>query len=84
MILTAFTLFHVAISLAGIGFGIGVLYGLLTNQRFERSTWWFLATTVATSVTGFLFPFHGFQPSYAVGLLSLIVLGLAIAARLPV
>jgi hypothetical protein len=81
MILSVFTLFHVIISLIGIGYGIGVLYGLLTNQRFDRWTQVFLTTTVATSVTGFLFPFHGFQPSYGVGILSLIVLALAIAAR---
>jgi hypothetical protein len=36
---------------------------------------------VLTSATGFLFPFHGFKPSYVVGVLSLIVLALAIYAR---
>jgi hypothetical protein len=41
----------------------------------------FLATTVATSVTGFLFPFHGFTPGIGVCVVSCIVLALAILAR---
>jgi hypothetical protein len=81
MLLTAFTLFHVALSLVGIGSGFVVLYGLLSSKW---SNWWntlFLTTTVATSVTGFFFPFHRLLPSHAVGILSLIVLGIAVVAR---
>jgi hypothetical protein len=37
----------------------------------------FLATTAATSVTDFFFPFHGFTPTLALGLMSLVVLPLA-------
>jgi hypothetical protein len=81
MILNAFTLFHVILSLVGIGSGIVVVYGLLTSNRFDRSTAIFLTTTAATSVTGFLFPVHQFMPSHAVGILSLIVLTLASLAR---
>jgi hypothetical protein len=36
---------------------------------------------VATSVTGFFFPFHHFTPAYAVGIISLLLLALAIYAR---
>lgn len=36
---------------------------------------------MATSLTGFIFPFHGFKPSYAVGALSMVALALAIVAR---
>ena len=36
MILSAFTLFHVLLSLAGIGSGFVVLYGLLHSQRLDR------------------------------------------------
>lgn len=79
--LTTFTLFHVVLSLVGIAAGFVVLFGLLTSKRFDRWTALFLTTTVATSVTGFLFPFHHFLPSYAIGILSLIVLALAIIAR---
>ncbi len=81
MFLTAFTLFHVALSLAGIGSGFVVLYGLLTSKWSGRWNTIFLTTTAATSVTGFFFPFQRFLPSHAVGILSLIVLGIAIIAR---
>jgi len=37
-------------------------------------------TTVLTSVTGFLFPFHKFLPSHAVGIVSLLVLAVTIPA----
>ena len=81
MILGAFTLFHVLLSLVGIGAGLVVFYGLLTSNRFDGWTKLFLNTTVATSVTGFLFPVHRFLPSHAVGILSLIALAIAILAR---
>ncbi len=81
MILSAFTLFHVALSLIGILTGLVVLFGLLTAQRFDRWTAVFLASTVITVLTGFLFPFHGFKPSYVVGALSVVLLALAIGAR---
>jgi hypothetical protein len=79
--LAAFTLFHVVLSLVGIGSGFVVVYGLLTSKRFDGWTALFLATTVATSVTGFLFPVHHFLPSHGVGIVSLIVLTFAILAR---
>jgi hypothetical protein len=37
-------------------------------------------TTVLTSLTGFLFPFHKFLPSHAVGIVSLLVLAVTIPA----
>jgi hypothetical protein len=81
--LKIFTLVHVLISLAGIFSGFVVLFGLLTAKRFKQWTAFFLAATVLTSVTGFLFPVHQFMPSHAVGILSLMVLALAIYARYP-
>jgi hypothetical protein len=78
---SAFTLLHVLISLVGIGSGLVVMYGFLNSKRLDRWTAVFLATTVATSVTGFLFPFHQLLPSHEVGILSLIVLTIAITAR---
>ena len=79
--LEAFTVFHVALSLVGILAGFVVMYGLLTSQRLEGWTATFLITTVATSVTGFMFPVHHFMPSHAVGIISLLALGIAIFAR---
>ncbi len=81
MLLNAFTLFHVLLSLVGIGSGFVVGYGLLESKRLDGWTSIFLTTTVATSVTGFLFPFHGITPGIVVGILSLVVLAVAIAAR---
>jgi hypothetical protein len=81
MILQTFTLAHVLISLVGIFTGFVVVYGLINARELEGWTSWFLWTTVLTSVTGFMFPFHGFQPSYVVGAVSLVILAAAILAR---
>jgi hypothetical protein len=81
MILTAFTLVHVAISLVAIFSGFVVLSGLFTAKRLDGWTLIFLTFTAATSVTGFLFPFHGFKPSYVFGIISLLVLALSFFAR---
>lgn len=79
--LALFTLFHVAISLVAILAGLVVLFhGMLTARRLPGWTAVFLWTTVATSVTGFLFPFEKFLPSHAFGILSLAVLAVAIPA----
>ncbi len=79
--LRLYTLIHVVVSLVGIGSGFVVLFGLIAASRLDGWTAVFLATTVATSVTGFFFPFEGFKPSYVVGILSMIVLGAAVLAR---
>jgi hypothetical protein len=76
-----FTLVHGVISLVGIGSGLIVLFGLLTGKRLNGWTALFLATTVATSVTGFGFPFDHLLPSHKVGIISLVVLAVAILAR---
>jgi hypothetical protein len=81
MSLSTFTLLHVIISLAGIGSGFIVLFGLLNGKRLDGWTKIFLTTTVLTNVTGFLFPFEGLKPSYIVGGISLVVLAIAIWAR---
>jgi hypothetical protein len=81
MSLATYTLVHVLISLAGIGSGLVVLFGLIAGKRLDGWTAVFLATTVATSVTGFGFPFEHLLPSHIVGFISLVVLAIAIAAR---
>jgi hypothetical protein len=81
MSLSAFTIFHVILSLVGIGSGLVVLYGMLKAKRLNNWTALFLATTAATSVTGFGFPFHQLLPSHKIGILSLVVLAIAIVAR---
>ena len=81
MSLATYTLIHVLISLAGIGTGLVVIFGLIAGRRLEGWTATFLGTTVATSVTGFGFPFEHVLPSHVVGVISLVVLNVAIAAR---
>ena len=81
MILHIYTIIHVIISLVGIFTGLVVLFGMLGDKRLEGWTKWFLITTIATSVTGFFFPFHGFTPAIALGIISMIVLTVAIFAR---
>jgi hypothetical protein len=71
---------HVALSLIGILTGLVALYGLMTGRFLAGWMAAFLATTVLTSVTGFPIPPFGFDPPRAVGVLSLALLGLAIAA----
>ena len=76
-----YTSLHVLISLVGIGSGLVVMSGFLTGKRLDGLTAIFLSSTVLTSVTGFGFPFDHLLPSHKVGIISLIVLAVAIAAR---
>ena len=79
--ITTFTLIHVVLSLVGIFAGLVVAGGLVAGKRLDGWTGLFLVTTVATSVTGFGFPFEHFLPSHAVAILSLVVLPIVIVAR---
>jgi hypothetical protein len=83
MILQIYTIVHTLISLVAILTGLVVLFGLLSDKRFDGWTKWFLVTAVATTVTGFFFPFHGFTPAIGLGLISLPILALTIYARYP-
>jgi hypothetical protein len=76
-----FTKIHVVISLIGILTGLVVLIGLISGRRLNSWTAWFLVTAVATSATGFFFPFHGVTPAIVVGIISLLLLAVAIFAR---
>jgi hypothetical protein len=74
-----FTLVHVIISLIGIASGLLVLFAMLAN-RGSVWTGTFLATTVLTSVTGFLFHSKAIGPPHIVGALSLVILALTLLA----
>jgi len=76
-----FTQIHVAISLLGILSGLVVMVGLIKAKRRDSWTAVFLVSTLATSVTGFLFPFHGITPGIIVGIISVVLLAGAITAR---
>ena len=77
---STFTLVHVILSLVGIFAGAIVLFGMFSSKKLEGWTALFLATTVLTSVTGFPFPRDHILPSHIVGVISLVVLAIAIFA----
>lgn len=77
----ALTIVHVGISLLTIAAGFIVVAGMVLRLQADRWAGPFLLGTAATSITGFLFPFHGFTPAIGLGIISLPVLGLAILAR---
>jgi hypothetical protein len=76
-----YTSVHVFISLVALASGFVVLFGLISRKRLDVWNALFLATTVATSVSGYAFPSDHLRPSHIVGLISLVVLTIAIAAR---
>ena len=78
---SAYTWVHVIISVIGIVTGFVVIKGMLASQRLDNWTAAFLATTALTSLSGFGFPFTKLLPSHIVGIISLVVLLIAIVAR---
>ena len=78
--LAIFTAVHVLISLIGIGAGLIVVYGLIGGRWLKGWNTWFLWTTILTSVTGYLFPFHKLLPSHILGAMSLAVLAVSCVA----
>jgi hypothetical protein len=72
--------FHVLLSVVGIVSGLIVLYGLLAGGPFRGWTALFLATTILTSLSGFPLAPFGFDPARTVGVISLVLLALAVAA----
>jgi len=74
------TLIHLAISLAAILTGLAVLGAMLKGAMPITLTGVFLALTVLTSVTGFLFHNTTITPGMIVGAISLLVLAVALFA----
>jgi hypothetical protein len=83
MILEIYTIIHTLISLVAIFTGLVVVLGMLGGKPLDGWTKWFLITAVATTITGFFFPFHGFTPAIGLGIISLPFLALTIFARYP-
>jgi hypothetical protein len=79
--ITTLTLGHTVISIVAIAAGLVVVGGLIAGVRIDGWTGIFLVTTVVTSVTGFFFPFTQLLASHWVGIISLIILPVVIAAR---
>jgi hypothetical protein len=81
MSIATFTQLHVLVSLIGIGTGLAVMYGFLRGYRMDGLTAVFLATTALTSISGFFFPITHMTPGLVVGVISLVLLAVAIPAR---
>jgi hypothetical protein len=79
--MTPLTLVHVILSLIGILTGFVAVFGMIAGKRLDGWTAIFLVTTALTSITGFLLPFHKLLPSHILGIISLVVLAVAIPAR---
>jgi len=78
--LASFTTLHVFISLVGIAAGVIAMVAFARGAWLARTTAVFLWTTLATNITGFLFPFNGVTPAIVVGCVSTVVLVIAFLA----
>ena len=76
----AFTILHVIITLVAIGSGLIVVGGMFASNRLPITAAFFLFTTALTSLTGFLFPIHGFTPALGVGIVACVTLAVALFA----
>ena len=80
--LTLFTFVHVVITLIAMAAGLIAIFGMIGNNRMDGMTAIFLLFTVLTSVTGFLFfPIVKLTPALILGIMSMVVLAIALAAR---
>jgi len=75
-----FTLVHVLLSMIGIAAGLIVMERLLRNRALGLTNTIFLAATILTSATGFLFPSREFGPPHIIGVISLAALAIAALA----
>ncbi len=78
MSIATFTALRAITSIVAIVCGMVVLAAMVGGRAPAGWTALFLATTVLTSATGFLFPSTGFTPAQAVGALSLVLLAIAL------
>jgi hypothetical protein len=53
---------------------------VFASHKLPVTTALFLFTTALTSVTGFLFPIHGFTPALGVGIVACVILAVALFA----
>lgn len=69
--------FHTWLSLIAIVAGFPMTAALLKGHLSQRWNGTFLSTAIATSATGYAFPFSGVLPSHIVGAISLVLLVVA-------
>ncbi|MCM2404309.1 hypothetical protein NBH20_24335 [Rhizobium sp. S153] len=78
--ISQFTTLHVFISFVGIISGLIALPAYAAGRWMPRMSALFLATTVATTLTGFLFPITVLTPALIFGIISTVVLTITLAA----
>jgi hypothetical protein len=78
--LPAFTELHVIISLIGIVAGLVFFVALIGGRWLSLINGLFLVFTILTSATGFLFPPKPIGPPFIFGVVSLVVLAIALYA----
>ncbi|HUO66820.1 MAG TPA: hypothetical protein VMV37_04740 [Gammaproteobacteria bacterium] len=71
---------HVALSLLGIVTGLAAMIAMSQGKEPSALTAVFLGSLVLTSATGFPLPPFGLDPPRIVGIISLVLLALAVAA----
>jgi hypothetical protein len=80
MSVATFTLLHVLISLVGIVAGAAALGEMIAGRRLGLWNTVFLIATAATSITGFFFHSASFGPPHVIGVISIVVLSIALFA----
>jgi hypothetical protein len=75
-----FTVIHVLISLVGVVAGVIVAFAMVQGKSVPGWTAMTLFFLILTSVTGFFFPNPTFTPAQGVGIVSLVVLAVAVIA----
>lgn len=71
---TTYTGFHTWLSLVALVTGALAIADMMRGRTPSALLGVFLATAVATNLTGFGFPFSGVLPSHIVGIISMIIL----------
>jgi hypothetical protein len=74
MDIETFTHIHTGISLMALVFGIPTIAGLLGRPVTPFTVYGFLVTALATSITGFMFPFGAVTPAFVTGIIATVVL----------
>jgi tetratricopeptide (TPR) repeat protein len=75
-----FTALHAALGVIAIVSGFVVAFGMLRANRLPRLTAVFFASAAAASASGFLFHGPHLDPEYSAGLISLVLLAVALVA----
>jgi len=80
MSVATFTLLHVLISVVGVVAGAAALGEMIAGRRLGVWNTVFLIATAATSITGFFFHSASFGPPHVIGVISIVVLSIALFA----